>query len=118
MTRVLIYSPDTDVYNIGLALLQASSEIIVQINVPHSKDFKYVHLNNLVQALDSDPDLATLPRSSLPSTFQMLFVCTGCDYILFPFSKGLEKHHSSMHSTSMLLLSVVTGYQVSCLTME
>ncbi len=48
-----------------------------------------MHFNNLVQALDSDPDLATLSRSSLPSTCQMLFVCTGCDYI--SFFKGLGK---------------------------
>lgn len=83
LSHVLIYSPDTDVHNVGLALTKSTSEFIVQINMPHSKELKYVHLSNLVQALHSDPDLATLSRSKLPRVFQMLFVCTGCDYTSF-----------------------------------
>ena len=37
-TRILIYSPDTDIYNIGLPLLSEipNKEVIVQYNVLHS----------------------------------------------------------------------------------
>ena len=36
-TRILIYSPDTDTYNIGLSLIKdTTKEYILQINVLHS----------------------------------------------------------------------------------
>lgn len=38
--RVLVYSPDTNV--IGLPLTDLMREYIVQINVPHAQDLKYV----------------------------------------------------------------------------
>ena len=89
--RILVYSPDTDVYNIGLAIVQqcSSKEYIVQLNLPHSQHLKYLHLNNFVQALKDDPDLATLPRDSLLSIIHVLFICSGCYYISY-FS-GLVK---------------------------
>ena len=89
-SRILVYSPDTDVYNIGLPLLEElCKECIVQLNLPHAQDLKYMHLNNLMQALQYDPDLASLPRDKLGRAFQMLFICSGCDYISY-FS-GLGK---------------------------
>jgi len=69
--RILIYSPDTDTYNIGLGLLNSPpKQYIVQIN---SSEKKYVCLNNLNAALLNDPDLATLPRNSLNEIIQVLF---------------------------------------------
>ena len=50
--HILVYSPDTDVYNIGLPIIQErqlSIECIVQLNVPHSQVLKYLHANNLIQ---------------------------------------------------------------------
>ena len=90
--HILVYSPDTDVYNIGVPIIQErrlSTECIVQLNGPHSQVLKYLHINNLTQALEDDPDLATLPRDSLPSIIQILFICSGCDYVSY-FS-GLGK---------------------------
>ncbi len=84
--RLLVYSPDTDVYNIGLPIIKVRSlsvQCIVQLNVPHSQELKYLHINNLLQALEDDPDLATLPRESLPTILQILFICSGCDYISY-----------------------------------
>ena len=60
-TQVLILSPDTDVYNIGLPLVPRSGkEVVVQISPLNSKDTKYVHLCALHSALHHDPDLASL----------------------------------------------------------
>ena len=83
-TRILIYSPDTEVYNIGVSLnLNPQRHIIIQVNQPHSSELRYLNLTNLMLALLQDTDLAPLPRSSVQSIFQMLFICTGCDYISY-----------------------------------
>ena len=89
-TRILIYSPDTDIYNIGLPLLSEipNKEVIVQYNVLHSPICSYLHINNLIKALELDPDLASLPHFHLPKIFQMLFICSGCDYLSYFHGQG------------------------------
>ena len=73
--RILIYSPDTDVYNIHnvgrFANIHAPHvECIVQINLPHCNEQRFVHLYNLKSALENDPDLTSIPRERLLRTFQ------------------------------------------------
>lgn len=81
---VLIYSPDTDVNNIGLHLVnQPSKNYIIQFNVPHSLQKKYLNLKNLNMAFAHDPDLSTLPGKNLGAIMQTLFISTGCDYISY-----------------------------------
>ncbi len=89
-THILIYSPDTNVYNIGLSMSTciSSKEIIIQLNIPRSPTCSYIHLNNLVLALEYDPDLASLPRPKLNKIFQMLFICSGRDYISYFHGHG------------------------------
>ncbi len=60
----------------------------ISSNVPHSPTCSYVHLNNLVLALEYDPDLASLPRPKLNKIFQILFICSGCDYISYFHGHG------------------------------
>ena len=88
--RVLVYSPDTDVYNIGIPMVAEMDlkEVVVQVNVPQSESRSYVHINNVIKALKSDPDLAAVPPSQLPRIFQMLFICSGCDYISYFKNQG------------------------------
>lgn len=82
--RVLIVSPDTDVYMIGLALPSATAkDIIVQVSTYNARELKYLHLSNLIKALQCDPDLGQLRMSDLPSILQCLYVCTGCDFVSF-----------------------------------
>ena len=58
--RVLIYSPDTDVLHIGLLV---TNTIIKDIRIqtsPLGKPRKVLSLNSIVDALNHDPDLATI----------------------------------------------------------
>ena len=83
-TNILVLSPDTDVYMIGLPLLcTASKHIIVQISAIGSNELKLLCTKSLVQALSDDPDLAYVPPPTLTSVLQTLFVVSGCDYISF-----------------------------------
>ena len=88
-TRILIYSPDTDTYNIGLSLIKGTNkEYIIQINVLHSSEKKFLCLNHLHIALLNDPDLAALPRNNILETMHTWFICTGCNFISFFKSLG------------------------------
>jgi len=82
--NILIYSLDTDIYNIGLSLAnQPTKNYVIQLNVPHSLQTKYLILNNLKMALACDPDLSTLPDENLGAIMQTLFISTGCDCISY-----------------------------------
>ena len=98
VTNVLIYSPDTDVYNIGLHTSQSSSkQFLVQLNIPSSLEQKYVDINNLQTALYNDPDL---PKGNLVDIMQTLFIYTGCDYISYFKQIGKSSffnYFSNMH---------------------
>ena len=88
--KILILSPDTDVYQIGLPLQCVTiKQIIVQVSAMNSYQLRLLNLTALVQALQNDPDLAHLHSSALPKTLQVLYVASGCDYTSF-FS-GLGK---------------------------
>ena len=82
--RVLIVSPDTDVYHIGLPLHPFhGKDVIVQISLVNSRELCLLHMNHLVSALRNDPDLAAIRSTILPQVLQTLFVTSGCDYISF-----------------------------------
>ncbi len=103
--------PDTDVYNIGLGLVShTAKQYIVQINVPHAAEKRYLHINNLHLALQRDPDLASLPRSNLGLVLQSLFICI-LDAISFPTLKHWGKQPFSTFSFNMLSSYVVLGYK-------
>ena len=91
--NILIYSPDTDVYNIGLNYInqQTTTSYTVQLNTPSSSEHKYINLNNLRAALLKDPDLSNLPQDGLCKILQSLFICTGCDYVSYFKSIGKAK---------------------------
>ena len=87
-TKMLIYSPDSDIYNIGLGLFEElSKDIVIQIN-PISKDNKFLHLQQLISCLHKDPDLAPVKDDSINRIMQTLFISSGCDYISYVRSIG------------------------------
>ena len=59
--KILVYSPDTDVYNVGMAVanLYLPKDVIVQINVAQSRELRYVHIKNVIKVQEIDPDLAS-----------------------------------------------------------
>jgi len=75
VNRILIVSPDTDVYHIGLPLHPfQGKEVIVQISPLNSLELRLLHMNHLVSALQNDPDLASISSTQLPQVLQTLFV--------------------------------------------
>ena len=84
-----LYSPDTDIYHIGMPLLEQTTEVYIQLH-GRRKDFnRYLHVNKLVQSLHSDPDLAQIPLAHRASILQMVYITTGCDYI--SYFRGIGK---------------------------
>ena len=72
-TLILVVSPDTDVYHIGLPLVTNSGkDIAVQVSAINSKEVRFVNLSALAYALVNDPDLAALKSSDLPQILQTL----------------------------------------------
>ena len=79
--KILIYSPDTDVYNIGLGLT-TTKQILVQLNLPQYDDH-FVNLGRLQKDLQNDSDLIWLKEDKVISIVHSLFTATGCDYISY-----------------------------------
>ena len=105
-TKKLIFSPDTDVYHIGLTIARVipSCDIMIQLNKSTMEDQKYIHLNGLLQALDTDPDLATTNCATRPQILQSLYVSTGCDYISYFQGIGKISFLATFFNMSTLLL--------------
>ena len=75
-------SPDTDVYHIGLPLLNpVIYDVYVQLSPLTSPEPRLLRLNELHQSLCSDPDLALVPLGLRACVMQTLFICSGCDYV-------------------------------------
>lgn len=65
-TRKFICSPDTDVFHIGLPILGPTVHVIVQLNFYISIEHRYLHLDKLCTALNTDPDLSITPHETRP----------------------------------------------------
>ena len=80
--QILLLSPDTDVYHIGLPL-EHHKQVIVQTSPMNSREMQFLDMLALIKAFQNDPDLATIDTMILPQVMQTLFVSTGCDYTSF-----------------------------------
>ena len=88
--KKLVLNPYTDVYHVGLPIVAGSSiEVVVKLSPFTSLENKYLDMQALIKIIIDDPDLAPIPTSLSPTVLQMLFVCTGCDFI--SFFNGLDK---------------------------
>ena len=86
-SRILIFSPDTDVYHVGLVHMEKmpGKDIVVQLSrsLLDPAKAKLLHLTALVASLNGDPDLADIPMCNRPQALQSVFVSTGCDYVSY-----------------------------------
>ena len=77
-----LYSPDTDIYHIGLSIVAhhlPHSDVYIQLHGRHKDSHRYLQMSAFIQAIDSDPDLAHVPHHKHASIVQMAYVTTGCD---------------------------------------
>ena len=110
--RIMIVSPDTDVYNIGLPLENTMKEVIIQVSPPSKRELKLLHMTNLRRALANDPDLAHIDPTILPRVLQTLYVSTGCDYTSFFSHIGKSSTFSSTQHLSHRALRQQVLYQI------
>ena len=82
-TKKLLFSPDTDVYHIGLTVCNCAHDVYVIISPLSSLTTNNLHLNHLLIDLAGDPSLALIPVSIRPQVLQTLFIASGCDCISF-----------------------------------
>ena len=80
--RLLIFSPDTDVYHIGLVGAQhiPNKAIVIQLSKSLVDSASFLHLHALLQVLQGDPDICNIPPTLRPQALQSLYVCTGFQY--------------------------------------
>lgn len=106
-TKKLIFSPDTDVYHVGVTIAPRlpGTEIVVQPTKTFREGSKFLLLHHLLQALHSNPDLHGVPLHLRPQALQSLYVSTGCDYV--SFFRGMGK--VSFLSTFFQYSSFIAG---------
>ena len=61
----------------------------MQLSPFSSVELRLLDIQALNSAFKNDPDLAVIPRLSVAPVMQVLFVCTGCDFV--SFFNGLGK---------------------------
>lgn len=103
--RIMVVSPDTDVYHIGLPMdCIREKEIIVKISLLSKHMLKIINMRNLLHALEHDPELANIGRAILPKC------CNASTFVLGvttpPSSATLAKLHSLRYSSNIPLLFV------------
>jgi len=83
-TNILVLSPDTDVYHIGLPIVaNTNKKVYVQLSKFTEREVRLVDMQALINAFSNDPNLAVIPDPRIPLIIQILFVSTGCDCISY-----------------------------------
>ena len=101
--RCLIYSPDNDTYHIGLPLIGKYHQKSVFVALD-SKFETLLNLNKLCNSIEYDVRFGRL-SSDLLSVIQMLYVCTGCDYVSFFKDHGKKSFFDTFVKNSDFILT-------------
>ena len=82
--NILIISKDTDLYHIGLPIVQSHQNknvfIQLQLSATYDNDDKYIHVNGLLNALQNDHEFHSVPKHVIPYFIMLFFICSGCDF--------------------------------------
>ena len=95
----MIYSPDTDVHFIPLALTQitnSSKKIIMQLSMKNAKkqeneilnQKEYMSLTKFIESIHNDNELSCIPAQERPKFVCMIFILSGCDYVSYFANHG------------------------------
>ena len=109
-TKKLVLSPDTDVYHIGLPIIAGTElDCVVRLSSFNSLEHRFLDLQALITAFQNDPGLAAVEQVSLPSVMQMLYICTGCDFISFFNGLGKATFMATLFEYSDFICSDTTA---------
>ena len=96
-SNVLIYSPDNDIYNIGLGMLSEipSKTFNVQLK-SRAQGSEFLNLNILLNSLSKNTNLKKINTSIIGKIFQTLYISTGCDYVSYFKHHGKTSFYNSL----------------------
>ena len=115
--NIMIYSPDTDTYHVGLPFVRHTDKRIVILQKAEPGNWQCLDVNELLSCFDKDPDLSSLSRNLLPHIIQSLFISTGCDYVSFFVGLGKVSFMKTFFQFSEFISggnSVQTSGSLSC----
>ena len=104
----LVYSPDTDVYHIGLTTADLQSNEVIVLLTPVGREMKLLHLNKLVDALESDLDLQCLPTEQIKEIIQVMYALSGCDFTSFFYGLNKNSFLKTLFENSALISTSCT----------
>ena len=107
--KKLLYSPDTDVYHIGLTLIDPSvHDVYVQLSNISSPELRLLHLNKLLHSFRDDPDLSLVPLALRPLVLQTLFICSGSFSFFGPGKVTIMSQNAWFITGSKLILVMMS----------
>ena len=105
-TRKLVLSPDTDVYHIGLPVVNGTNlEVVVRLSPFSALEQRFLSLNVLITSFNTDPDLSGIRSTEIPLIVQTQFISTGCDFISFFNGLGKATFLSTLFEYSHFITS-------------
>ena len=103
--NILIYSKDIDIPHIGLGFKLSDTEILVQSSMAKS-DQQWLQLSQLQRAIESDPDMFSVPKDLRSVVIRNLYVFSGCDYVSFFHGHGKQAFFKCLYK----YCSFITGH--------
>ena len=89
--NVVVVGSDTDIWVYGVALLESGWLGDKQIYVEKNVHSEYLHINHLLQNVQSHPKLNAIPH--VGNCLLAIYLLTGCDYVSSFYKTSKQKSH-------------------------